>query len=339
LGTSTRQEYSVIRDAVNLAARLEDASERGQIFVGPETYRLTRALFTFERLAPLHVKGKAEPVQVYRVLGASDVQSLPKMAGTKGLTSLVGRECDVLLLRNRWEQAKGGQGQVVLVNGEMGIGKSRMVEVLREYVKRESATWLTFRCSPYYTHSALYPVITRLHQVLHFCQDEPASARLEKLESLIQVTCLPLAETAPLMAHLLSVPLAERYPPLPLSPQQQRQKTHQALVAWLIAEAERQPVLAVWEDLHWADPSTLELLGLLLDQTPTAPLCTLLTCRLEFAPQWAPRSYLTQLTLSHLTRPHVEELCSGSRAASHCPPRWCGRLWPKPTGYRCMSRK
>ena len=206
-------------------------------------------------------------------------------------------------------QSAEGRGQVVLLSGEAGIGKSRLVEVLREHLGREPAMWLTFRCSPYHTtNSALYPVITHLQRALQFQRDEPAAARLDRLESALQATHLPLEEAVPLMAALLSVPLASTLHRCQVESWGANPKTQEALVAWLVAEAERQPVLAVWEDLHWADPSTLELLDLVLDQTPTASLCTLLTCRPEFSPPWTLRSYLTQLTLTRLTRPQVEEM-------------------------------
>ena len=246
----------------------------------------------------------------------------------------MGREQEVGLLLERWEQSTEGHGQVVLLSGEAGIGKSRLVEVLRERVGREGATWLTFRCSPYHTNNALYPVITHLQRMLQFRPEETPAEQLERLEHALQSTRLPLEEAVLLLAALLSVPLAERYAPLDWSPQKQKQKTQEALVAWLVAEAERQPVLAVWEDLHWADPSTLEWLGLVLDQTPTVPLCTLLTYRPEFPP-WAPRSYLTQLTLSRLTRPQVEEMIRRI-TASGCPPKWCCRSWPRSTVSPCL---
>src|SRR2546426_1689045 len=158
-------------------------------------------------------------------------------------------------------------------------------------------------------NSALYPVIEHLQRLLHMHREDTPEERLEKVEHILHDYRFAQDEVIPLFAALLSVPLPDRrYPPLHLSLQQQKRKTAEALVAWLVEAAERQPVLAVWEDLHWADPSTLELLGLVLDQTPTAPLYTLLTCRPEFHPPWAPRSYLTQLTLTRLTRPQVEEM-------------------------------
>jgi predicted ATPase len=196
----------------------------------------------------------------------------------------------------------------VLLSGEAGIGKSRLVRTLTEQVVAEGAPRLMLRCSPYHTNSAFYPVIDHLQRLLHWRRDVSPAARLTTLEEAVQAARLPLEEAVPLMAALLAVPLPERYPPLTLSPQRQKQQTQEALVAWLLAETAQHPVLAVWEDLHWADPSTLELLGLLLDQVPTARLLLVLTCRPEFRPSWAPRSYVTPLTLTRLGRPHVEEM-------------------------------
>jgi predicted ATPase len=197
---------------------------------------------------------------------------------------------------------------VVLLSGEAGIGKSRLVRVLTERVADEGASWLTLRCSPYHTNSAFYPVIEHLQRVLHWHCDAIPEVRLATLEQALQTAGLPLAETAPLLAALLSLPVPEQYPPLALSPQRQKQKTQEALVAWLLAETVQQPVLAVWEDLHWSDPSTLELLELLLDHVPTARLLLVLTARPEFRPPWTPRSYVTQLTLPRLPCHQSEEM-------------------------------
>jgi tetratricopeptide (TPR) repeat protein len=196
----------------------------------------------------------------------------------------------------------------VLLRGEAGIGKSRLVHVLTERVIDAGTSRLTFRCSPYHTNSAFYPVIEHLHRLVQWHRNAPPEAALAVLERVVQTARLPQEETVPLMAALLSIPVPDRYPPLTLSPQRQKQKTQEALVAWLLAEVERQPVLAVWEDLHWADPSTLELLGLLLDQVSTARLLLLQTCRPEFRPPWPLRSYMTQLTLTRLTHQQVEEM-------------------------------
>ena len=308
MGGGNRQETLALGDTPNIAARLQGLAAANTVVVSAATLGLIEGFFTCQVLGAHALKGVEEPLRVYQLLAESGAQTRLDVVTPSGLTPLVGREQEVGLLLERWTQSTEGHGQVVLLSGEAGIGKSRLIEVLRERVGREGATWLTFRCSPYHTNSALYPVITHLQRMLQFRPEETPAEQLERLEHALQSTRLPLEEVVPLLAALLSVPLAERYAPLDWSPQKQQQKTQEALVAWLVAEAERQPVLAVWEDLHWADPSTLEWLGLVLDQTPTVPLCTLLTYRPEFPPPWAPRSYLTQLTLSRLTRPQVEEM-------------------------------
>ena len=304
IGNDLHMDYSAIGQTTHVAARMEQMAMPGSILMTQAVLSLTEGYVQVSPLGPVPVKGLDAPVAVFELVGASGMQRRLQVTAARGLTCFVGRDTELAAL----VQAGAGHGQVVAVVGEAGVGKSRLVEVLREHLGREPAMWLTFRCSPYHTNSALYPVIAHLQRALQFQRDEPAAARIDRLESALQATRLPLEEAVPLMAALLSVPLAARYSPLDWSPQKHKQKTQEALVAWLVVEAERQPVLAVWEDLHWADPSTLELLGLVLDQTPTASLCTLLTCRPEFSPPWTLRSYSTQLTLTCLTHPQVEEM-------------------------------
>ena len=265
--------------------------------------------FALEDLGTHTLQGVAEPMTVSRVRGLLATPSPDEEFVTATVPVLVGREEESGLLRRRWDQSKAGLGQVVFVSGEAGIGKSALVEGLRAQVRAEGLPRMAFRCSPYHTTSALYPVITHLEHLLQFAPDDSPATRLVKLEAGLRPSGLPLAEVVPLLAALLSVPLpAERYAPLTLTPQQQKQQTLDALVAWLVAEAERQPVLAVWEDLHWVDPSTLELLGLVVEQAPTVPMLHVLTSRPEFSPPWPPRSHLTPLVLNRLERPQVEAL-------------------------------
>jgi predicted ATPase len=218
----------------------------------------------------------------------------------------VGRDEEVGLLRRRWEQSREGLGQVVLISGEAGIGKSALVETLRTHVAGEGLTRIVFRCSPYHTHSAHYPVIVHMARLFGLEPDDSPEARLAKLERVLGTYSFPLEEVVPLFAALLSIPLPGRYPALAGTPQQQKQRTQDALVAWLLEEAERQPLLAVWEDLHWADPSTLEIVGSVVHQAPTAPMLNVLTFRSEFAPPWPARSHMTPLTLNRLERPQIE---------------------------------
>jgi predicted ATPase/class 3 adenylate cyclase len=308
MGSGSRQEQLALGETPNVSARLQGLAAPDTVVISPATFRLVRGYFTFQDLGAHPLKGLAAPLQAYRILGESAAQSRLDATGATGLTPLVGRDSEVALLLERWTQSQDGAGQVVLLRGEAGIGKSRLVEVLRERVRSAGATRIVFRCSPYHQHSALYPVIDHLQRFLQWQRDETPEAKFDTLERVLRTYRLPLEEVLPLFAALLSVPVPERYPPLNLTPQRQRQKTHEALVAWLLEEAERQPVLAVWEDLHWADPSTLEILSLLLDQVATARMLTLLTCRSEFRPPWATHAPVTQVTLNRLGRAQVEAM-------------------------------
>jgi predicted ATPase/class 3 adenylate cyclase len=306
IGGGSRHELLALGDTPNIAARLQGLAAPNTVVISAATHHLVQGYFTMAALGPQVLKGVALPVPLYRILGVSAAQSRLEVASSTGLTPLVGREAEVALLLERWAQSQAGQGQVVLLSGEAGIGKSRLVEVLREQVAREGHALITFRCSPYHTHSALYPVIDHLQRRLQLLPDDTPEAKLDKLEQGLQGYHFPQGQMVPLLALLLSVPLLDRYPPVHQTPQRQRQQTLESIVAWLLEETERQSVLVVWEDVHWADPSTLELLDLVFDQAPTARLLTLMTARPEFRPPWTPRSYLTQLTLGRLPSPQVE---------------------------------
>ena len=240
----------------------------------------------------------------------SIARSRLEAAGSTGLTPLVGREQEVGLLRERWAQVKDGLGQVVLLSGEAGIGKSRLVQVLTEHVAAEPQAWLTpCQCSPYYQNTALYPMIELLERVvLRFDREESPQQKLRKLEGFLVQYGLPLAEAVPLFAALLSLPLAADYAPLTVSPEQQKQQTLHALLTILLRIAAQQPMLFVMEDLHWVDPTTLELLTLLVDQGPTARILALWTFRPDFSPPWTGRSHLTQVTLPRLPRQQATEM-------------------------------
>jgi predicted ATPase len=231
------------------------------------------------------------------------------VAVTRGLTPLVGRESEVALLLERWAQAKSGQGQVVLLTGDAGIGKSRLVQILKDHVTNEPHVRWECRSSEYYQNTALFPLTDLLQRLLQFQAEDTPNEKLAKLEQMLSQYRLPLEESVPLFAPLLTLPLPENhYPPLNLSPQRQRQKTLETIVALLLEFAEHQPVLFILEDLHWTDPTTLELLNPLIEQTPTASMLVLLTCRPHFPPAWHHRSYLTEITVNRLSHAQVEQI-------------------------------
>src|SRR3989442_6650009 len=309
IGGGGRHEHLALGETPNIAARLEGLAAPNTVVISPVTARLVRQTFVLEDLGASALKGVAEPMAVSRVLGRRTPSRHDDEATPTRTPFLVGRDEELGLLRRRWEQSKEGLEQVVLLSGAAGLGKSSLVAALRAQVGREGYARLTLRCSPYYTNSALYPVIEHLQQVLQFERTDPPETKLARLEQGLQTCRLTREAGVPLFGAVLAVPLpAARYAVHSLSPQQQRQQTQDALVAWWLEEATRQPVLAVWEDLHWADPTTLELLGLLVEQTPTAAMLHVLTFRPEFSPPWPTRSHLTPITLQRLERPQVEAL-------------------------------
>jgi class 3 adenylate cyclase/predicted ATPase len=307
LGGDGRRENLATGETVNIAARLEGLASPNTVVISQATSRLVHDTFALEALGPTTLKGVAEPMSIYRVRGlaeADDAEPRPVSA-----PFVVGRGEEVGLLRRLWEQCKEGLGHAVLVSGTAGIGKSTVVEVLRAHVKEEGRPRIVFRCSPYHGNIPLYPVVTHIENLLQIGRAEPPEVKLGKLEEALGRSGLPLEETIPLFASLLSLPLAEeRYPALALPPEQLRQRTLDTLVAWLLAEAEQHPALTAWEDLHWADPSTLEMLALVLEQTPTVRMLHVLTFRPEFEQPWPRRSHMTPITLNRLERPQVEAL-------------------------------
>jgi predicted ATPase len=293
----------------NIAARIQGLAAPNTVTISDATYHLVQGYFACEALGAQTLRGVAQPFQVYRVLAASGVHSRLDVAQTRGLTPLVGRAQEVSVLFERWEHAKAGHGHVVLLNGEAGIGKSRLVQVLKEHVSGEHHVRLECRSSPYYQNTMLYPLVDLLQRALRWQPHDPPEEKLATLEQELRQYRLPVEASVQLLAPLLALSIPEqRYPPLPLSPQRQRQQTLEALVTILFEQAERSPVLFILEDLHWPDPSTLEWLTLVIDQIPTTAILTVLTCRSHFQPSWHPRSYLTEITVNRLSQPQMEQM-------------------------------
>ena len=317
MGGGAQHGQLALGETPNLAAHLHALAEPDTVVISGATHRLVHGLFVTRELGAHTLKGASAAVQVYQVRGESETQSRLDAQAATGLTQLVGREGEVGLLLDRWEQMTEEHGQVVLLSGESGIGKSRLVQVLKERVSRAPHTRLECRCSPYYEHSPLYPVIDLLPRLCGWSRDDSLETRLDKLEAHLARYAVPLLDTVPLLASLLSLPASARYPLPPMSPERQKRKTLDALIATFLAIAVESPLLLIVEDLHWADPSTLELLTQLLDQVPTARVFALFTARPTFQVPWASRSHLTLLAVNRFTRKQTEVMIShvaGSKA-------------------------
>ena len=309
IGEGTASETAVVGETPNLAARLQALAQPNQIVVSAATRAMLGDHFDLEDLGACELKGFAEPVPAWRVLSARDVESRFAATRTGSSAPLVGRQEEMGLLVRAWDGSSHGRGQVVLIQGEAGLGKSRLVEGLREAAGKDHI-WVAIRCSPFHTASAFHPIIEHLKRVFGWQPEDTTQQQLAKLEAgLAGFETLPLSESVRLFADLMSVPVPEdSYPRLSMTAQQQRDATLDAIVAWLIETAERAPVLMAWEDLHWADPTTLETLGMLIEQAPTAAMLVVATYRPELTPPWPQRSHMIPITLNRLERPEVETM-------------------------------
>jgi predicted ATPase/class 3 adenylate cyclase len=334
VGEGTRQEQLALGETPNLAARLQSIAAPNTLVISAATLQLLGGFFACQALGTPLLKGFVQPLEVYRVLSESTARSRLEATESTGLTPLVGREQEVRLLRERWAQVKDGCGQVVLLSGEAGIGKSRLVQVLKDQVATEPQGWLTpCQCSPYYRHTALYPWIELLERVvLQFDREESLQQKLRQLEGLLVQYGLPLTEAVPLFTALLSLPLPVDYAPLTMSPEQQKQLTLQALLTILLRIATQQPVLFVMEDLHWVDPSTLEFLSLLVEQGATAPILALFTARPDFTPPWTGRAHLTQVTVHRLPHQQAAEMTLRVTHGKALPPEVVEQILAKTDG-------
>jgi class 3 adenylate cyclase/tetratricopeptide (TPR) repeat protein len=301
LGAGAAQEQAVVGETPNLAARLQALAEPGAVVISSSTRRLTGGLFEYRDLGIVALKGFAEAIQVWQALGASAADSRFEALRAR-TTPLVNRVEEIDLLLRRWERAKGGEGSVVLISGEPGIGKSRIAETILEQLSGESHTRLREFCSPHHQDTALYPSITQLERAAGLRRDDTDEQRLDKLENVLALAADDLGETVPLLADLLSIPTGDRYPALDLTPQKRKEKTLRALVARIEGPTPRQPVLLLVEDMHWSDPTSLELFELIVGRASSLPLLAIVTFRPEFVPPWVGHPQVALISLDRLPR-------------------------------------
>ncbi|MGA9725292.1 MAG: adenylate/guanylate cyclase domain-containing protein, partial [Candidatus Binatus sp.] len=314
VGAGGGTDADIFGDAPNLASRVQSAAEPDTLVISADTHRLVAGMFVVENRGAHDLKGIAQPVGLYRVIQPSGVRTRFHSSG-RALTPFIGRDEELRLLWNRWERLLDGEGQVVLIAGEAGIGKSRLVEQFHERLAGTPHTWVECASAPYFQNTPFYSVTDMLQQGFALRGDESAEEKLNQLERNLELSGLKPAEAAPLIAPLLNLAVPEKYPPLLLSPEQRRKRLLAALAAWTFGAARAQPMVIVLEDLHWVDPSTMELLQILVDQGATAALLLLYTARPEFRAPWPMRAHHAQVTLSRLHSRQVREMIAGFAAS------------------------
>jgi class 3 adenylate cyclase/predicted ATPase len=308
IGEGSAREFALVGDTPNLAARLQALAEPSQILVAPRTRLLLGSLFELTDLGDHYIKGFERPIHVWRVLAPGSVSSRFEALSSLHLTPLVNRQAELRLLQKWYSKAKRGKGQVVLISGEPGIGKSRLILALRTRLEGERYGFLPFQCSSYHTSSALHPVIHYLEHVAGITRDTAPAVRLDKLEGFVRRQTEQTKLIVPFLAALLSIPIENRYSPRELTPEQLKNQTFSAILALLKACAEHQPVILAFEDVHWADPTSLELLERIRDSVQNRRMLVILLHRPDITLPWAEQPHVTSLTINRLDRMQVSSM-------------------------------
>ena len=296
------QQHGVVGGTPNLAARLQALAEPNAVVIEPMTRRLTGGLFDYQDLGAVTLKGFPEPVQAWQVVGVGAAANRFKALHEAGGAPLLGRDEELELLLRHWRQAKEGKGRVVMLSGEAGIGKSRLGTALLERIAGEPHLRLRYYCSPHHCDSPLHPVIGQIERAARFERQDDSATKLNKLQALLAYGS-PLDDDASLIAELLSLAgVDRRYPRLDLAPQRRKQKTLEALRRLVEAPSRRQPIMAIFEDVHWIDPTSLELLDRMIDEVAQLPILLLLTSRPDIDLPWAGRPHVHALVLNRLSR-------------------------------------
>jgi predicted ATPase/class 3 adenylate cyclase len=307
IGSGASQEQTIVGETPNLAARLQGVAEPNSVIIAESTRKLLGNLFELQVVQAKDLRGIPEPVQAWAALRASSAKGRFEALRATGLTALVGREEELELLVQRWSKAKSGDGQVVLLSGEAGIGKSRLIVALLERLATEPHVRLRHFCSPQHTDSALYPIIGQMERAAGFADDDTPQARLDKLDAMLTRTSTPEVDVA-LFADMLSLPNDGRYPTLDLTPERRRHRTFEALSLQIEALTRSRPVLMIVEDAHWVDPTSLEAFGQAVGQIANLPVLLIMTFRSEFEPPWIGRSHVTALTINRLVERDVRAM-------------------------------
>jgi class 3 adenylate cyclase/predicted ATPase len=307
IGSGASQEQTIVGETPNLAARLQGVAEPNSVIIAESTRKLLGNLFELQVVQAKDLRGIPEPVQAWAALRASSAKGRFEALRATGLTALVGREEELELLVQRWSKAKSGEGQVVLLSGEAGIGKSRLIVALLERLATEPHVRLRHFCSPEHTDSVLYPIIGQMERAAGFADDDTPQARLDKLDAMLTRTSTPEVDVA-LFADMLSLPNDGRYPTLDLTPERRRHRTFEALSLQIEALTRSRPVLMIVEDAHWVDPTSLEAFGQAVGQIANLPVLLIMTFRSEFEPPWIGRSHVTALTINRLVERDVRAM-------------------------------
>jgi predicted ATPase/class 3 adenylate cyclase len=308
IGSDEARERAVVGETPNLAARLQDVAQPGDVVIAESTRTILGDLFIYDNLGPTQLKGFARPMRVHRVTGDTELANRFQARHAQGVTALVGREPELTLLRGRWDQARDGEGQVVLLSGEPGIGKSRLVLALTEQIAAEPHGSLRYQCSPHHTNSALWPIIDQLQRAAGLARADTPEIKHAKLETRLGIDADDLAGMVPIFAELLGLPAVSRFPLPDLSPEQKKARLFQTLLAQIEQAARERPLLIVLEDAHWIDPTTLEWLDLVVEQLQKHAVLLVVTCRPGFTSSWTGRAHVSLLTLGNLGRKHAAAL-------------------------------
>jgi tetratricopeptide (TPR) repeat protein len=316
VGDSDYKSANVFGDTPNMAGRVQAAAERNTVVVSAAVYQLVSGWFDVEDLGPQTLKRIANPVQLYRVIQPSVVRRRNPGVAARVLTPFVGREEETRLLLSRWERVLEGQGQVVLVVGEPGIGKSRLVEEFRARIKDDPHLWIEGAGEQSFANTPFHTLSQMLDQILGWRADESGEERVSRLQAALELVQMKLSEAVPLIAEMLNLPIPEKYPPLMFAPDQKRRRLMANLADWMINTTRTQPMVIAIEDQQWVDPSTLELINSLVEQSATVPLLLLSTARPEFRAPWPMRAHHVQITLTRLNDRHTLEMVANLAAGA-----------------------